>query len=277
MLLKGLGEVQSAPVPLQAAEMALIRLAYVSDLPTPGELVERLSGAAGPAPAAAPSQGAAPAPSNGGTPVEARAGSDRNPDRSYERGGPPPADSGPRASLARALPEALPEELPDELVVPRYEPLEAPAEAPPASETLQPQSFAEAVALVRDGGESILANHLMNDVHLVRFEPGRIEMRVTEAAPPNLAPRFGAVLEKACGNRWVITISQEAGEASLREQQNAAEAERRAAVMQHPLVQALVETFPDAKLVARRDRVETDRAEQAPDDRTDSDRGADEG
>src|SRR3546814_9295934 len=35
MLLKGLGEVQAAPVPLQADEMALIRLAYVSDLPTP--------------------------------------------------------------------------------------------------------------------------------------------------------------------------------------------------------------------------------------------------
>src|SRR3546814_8346741 len=47
MLLKGLGEVQAAPVPLQAAEMALIRLAYVSDLPTPTELVERLSGVPG--------------------------------------------------------------------------------------------------------------------------------------------------------------------------------------------------------------------------------------
>ncbi len=277
MLLKGLGEVQSAPLPLQAAEMALIRLAYVSDLPTPGELVERLSGAAGSAPAAAPSQTAAPAPGNGssagGAPVEARGGPERSPDRSYERGGLPPADSGPRASLARALPKELPEELPEELVVPRYEPLEEPpAPAAGAAETAQPRSFAEAVALVRDCGESILANHLMNDVHLVRFEPGRIEMRVTEAAPPNLAPRFGAVLEKACGNRWVITISQEAGEASLREQQNAAETEKRAAVMQHPLVQAVVETFPDAKLVARRDRVE-----HVPDDRTDSDRGADEG
>src|SRR3546814_7741677 len=44
MLLKGLGEGQEAPVHLQAAEMALIRLDYVSDLPTPTEMVERLSG-----------------------------------------------------------------------------------------------------------------------------------------------------------------------------------------------------------------------------------------
>ncbi|MGC2522469.1 MAG: DNA polymerase III subunit gamma/tau, partial [Stellaceae bacterium] len=33
MLLKGLGEVQEAPSPIQAAEMVLVRLAYVADLP----------------------------------------------------------------------------------------------------------------------------------------------------------------------------------------------------------------------------------------------------
>src|SRR3546814_5435831 len=71
-----------------------------------------------------------------------------------------------------------------------------------------PESFAAAVALVREQGEGILANHLMDDVHLVRYEPGRVELRVTDAAPANLASRFGAILEKACGGRWVITIDR---------------------------------------------------------------------
>src|SRR4051812_25043645 len=44
MLLKGLGEAQYAPQPLAAVEMALIRLMHVADLPTPGDLVRRLSG-----------------------------------------------------------------------------------------------------------------------------------------------------------------------------------------------------------------------------------------
>ena len=39
MLLKGLEEVQVAPSPIQAAEMVLVRLAYVADLPAPAELV----------------------------------------------------------------------------------------------------------------------------------------------------------------------------------------------------------------------------------------------
>jgi DNA polymerase-3 subunit gamma/tau len=39
MLLKGIEEVQTAPSPGQAAEMVLIRLAYIADLPVPAELV----------------------------------------------------------------------------------------------------------------------------------------------------------------------------------------------------------------------------------------------
>src|SRR3546814_5430940 len=82
-------------------------------------------------------------------------------------------------------------------------------------------------------GEGILANHLMDDVHLVRYEPGRVALRVTDAAPANLARRFGAILEKACGGRWVINISQQQGDATLRQQARTAEAAKRAAVMQH--------------------------------------------
>jgi DNA polymerase-3 subunit gamma/tau len=140
-----------------------------------------------------------------------------------------------------------------------------------------PEGFAQAVALVREAGEGILANHLMDDVHLVRFEAGRIELRVTEAAPANLASRFGAVLEKACGGRWVITISQQAGTETLRQQAKADEAAKRAAVMQHPLVQAIIETFPEARLVARRERKAVPLHEPKPDDAdANPDEGADE-
>jgi DNA polymerase-3 subunit gamma/tau len=60
MLLKGVAEVQQEGVDRRAAaEMVLIRLAHVADLPTPGELVKRLTseGAADAAPRPAPSGG----------------------------------------------------------------------------------------------------------------------------------------------------------------------------------------------------------------------------
>src|SRR5262249_54172068 len=47
MLLKGLEEVQVAPSPIQAAEMVLVRLAYVADLPAPADLVRTMAAASG--------------------------------------------------------------------------------------------------------------------------------------------------------------------------------------------------------------------------------------
>ncbi len=58
ILLKSLGEVRAAPTPLAAAEMALIRLAYAADLPSPADLVKEVQGAPrGVASAVPPSSG----------------------------------------------------------------------------------------------------------------------------------------------------------------------------------------------------------------------------
>ncbi|NIA71296.1 DNA polymerase III subunit gamma/tau [Pelagibius litoralis] len=249
MLLKGLGEVQTAPIPLQAAEMALIRLAYASDLPSPAELVQRLTGEG----AAAGSPAASPA----GTGASQAAGSAAGPDASATPSAPPPvaaaverslpvSDAAPQAALAQPLVEAF-----DPQIQPQSQTEDA---APPSPAKDQPESFAAAVALVRAQRETILANHLMEDVHLVRFEPGRIEICVHDAAPPNLASRFAAALEKACDSRWIISISQEPGETTLREQEREEEAGKRAAVLEDPLVKSALEVFPEAELVARRDK-----------------------
>ena len=44
ILLKGHGEVQYSSVPLEAAEMVLVRLAHAADLPNPAELITRIEG-----------------------------------------------------------------------------------------------------------------------------------------------------------------------------------------------------------------------------------------
>ena len=224
MLLKGLGETRAAPAQRQAAEMVLIRLAYAADLPTPAELVERLQGT----PA-----GAGTAPSVTGTPAPAPAVAVSS-DRGEAPTGAP--SGGPRAALA---PQPMPEET--------AEPEAAPTPTSPA-----PTSFPEVVALARAQRETILANNLDNDVHLVRFEVGRIELRPSDRAPRNLAGRLGDFLQNATGARWVVSVSQEAGAPPLREQARAHEATLRDAALAHPLVQAAMQTFPGAKLVDRR-------------------------
>lgn len=69
MLLKGLEEVQQAPDRRAAAEMVLIRLAHVADMPTPGDILKRLESGG-----SMPAAGGAPAPTNGGGGLRAVAG-----------------------------------------------------------------------------------------------------------------------------------------------------------------------------------------------------------
>ncbi|HEX8443970.1 MAG TPA: DNA polymerase III subunit gamma/tau [Allosphingosinicella sp.] len=60
LLLKGLGEVNTAPLPLEAAEMALLRVIHASELPDPGALLGKLqNGEALPAPSPRTSAGRA--------------------------------------------------------------------------------------------------------------------------------------------------------------------------------------------------------------------------
>ncbi len=229
MLLKGLGETRNAPAPLQAAEMVLIRLAYASELPTPEDLVKRLSSEGKAAPAAG-RPGPAPAGETG--------------PRSMA---PPPAVPGPRTVLA---PQTAPEPLP----APSPEAAAEAAPEGPAKTRPAPASFAELVALVESEREAMLARHLTDDVHLVSFEPGRIEFRPGGEAPRDLAGRLGRLLQDWTGRRWVVSVSSEPGQETLRAQRAAADAKGREAALQDPLVQAVIDCFPGAKLVARRPR-----------------------
>ena len=223
MLLKGLGETRDAPAPLQAAEMVVVRLAHASDLPSPADLVAALQDGKG-----AAGTGAALRDSDGR-----------------------PAAGGPDgAATARALDAPSREDAPpapDQEPAPDPEPAALPAVAPP-------DSWRAVVALVRGRREVALANRLECDLHLVRFEPGRIEVRPGPDAPKTIVGRLSEVLSEWTGMRWVVAVSSAPGEPPLREALRTEERERRDAVLRDPLVKAVMETFPGAQLVGRRDK-----------------------
>jgi DNA polymerase-3 subunit gamma/tau len=188
--------------------MVLVRLAYVADLPAPGDLVKQLTGRGDPGGAGA----AAPAPRG---PATARQGL-----------------SGDAAGSA----------------APRLLPEDAPAPALP-----QPQSFLEVVELFDRQREAVLRAHLYAHAHLVRFEPGRIEFRPAVGAPRDLANRLGKLLGDWTGTRWVVSVSGDEGAPTLREQSEARALSLRNEAAQHPLVRAVLETFPGARIEAVRE------------------------
>ena len=97
------------------------------------------------------------------------------------------------------------------------------------------------------------------------FEPGRIELRPTEAAPRDLANRLGQLLSQWTGQRWLVSVSAEAGQPTLREAAELRERVLRSKAAQHPLVRAVLETFPGARIEAVRTRDEGDDTAPAPD------------
>jgi DNA polymerase-3 subunit gamma/tau len=121
----------------------------------------------------------------------------------------------------------------------------APSTATPAPD---PKSYEEVVALLQERREAILYAQLHNNVHLVRFEPGRLEIRPEPQAPANLANRLGALLGEWTGRRWVVAVSSEPGDPTLAQQKATGEAQARAAVEAHPLVQAAMKAFPGATI-----------------------------
>ncbi|MBV9735971.1 MAG: DNA polymerase III subunit gamma/tau [Acidisphaera sp.] len=213
MLLKGIGEVETAPDRRAAADMVLIRLCHVADLPTPGDLVRQIAD-----PTAAPVRPAVIPPSPGGG-VRAVAN------------GPPVA-----APLTAPMPA---EPVASEPVLSRPVPRLA--------------GFRDVVALVAERREPTLHAHLVHSVHLVRFAPGVIELRPQPEAPRNLAARLAALLLEATGTRWTIALSAAPGEPTLAEQGQAADAARRSAAADHPLVRAILDAFPGARIDAVHD------------------------
>lgn len=114
-------------------------------------------------------------------------------------------------------------------------------------------SFRDVAALVAARREPLLHGHLLHSVHCVRFAPPVIELRPEPAAPANLAARLAALLGEATGTRWTIALSTAPGEPTLAAQGDAADAARRDAASGHPLVRAILDAFPGARIAAVHD------------------------
>jgi DNA polymerase-3 subunit gamma/tau len=119
---------------------------------------------------------------------------------------------------------------------------------PAAAAPPNPRSFTEVVALFETKREARLVHHLMHHVHEVRCEPGLIEFRPEPKAPVDLAARLSELLGQWTGRRWIASVSSDAGKPTLVEQKAAQGDQLRSRAEADPLVQAILKTFPGAKL-----------------------------
>jgi DNA polymerase-3 subunit gamma/tau len=225
MLLKALDEVAAAPNAMMAAEMAVIRLTHVSELPSPEELLRKLKDTP---------QAPGPLPGGGGG---AGASMGHGPVGGGSQGGP----SGPVHAPVMAAPG------PTSGPVMRGD--GGAAAAPNVDQALARfPTFEHVVELIRANRDVKLLVEVEGNVRLAAYQPGRIEFAPTDNAPADLAQRLGSRLQAWTGNRWAVIIVNEAKAETIAERRDAKRLALVAEAKEHPLVQAVMTAFPKAEI-----------------------------
>jgi DNA polymerase-3 subunit gamma/tau len=227
MLLKGIGEVEAAGRPVDAAEMVLVRIAYAADLPTPDEAIRALGDSAR-------GNGASPTlPSSAGGGGMGGGAPAPRPELRAE------ASRGSRGPLASAAPAAAPAAMP----------LDEPIAQVSAEPMRAVKSFEDLIALAAEKRDLVMKSALERDVRLVAFEDGKLELALEGGARKTLIGDLSKKLADWTGRRWMVVVSTAAGQPSVRSQTETRKAELKDNVRGDPLVQAVLARFPGAEIV----------------------------
>ena len=215
MLLTALEEVSCAPNTMMAAEMAIIRLTHVADLPTPDELIRKLQNIPTSTPIAAAQ----------GKPCAPRVGLQTN---TIKTTGSQQAPSALQVKNTAGVTAALVVE--------------------PATDALANLAqFQDVLILIRNHRDVKLLVDVETTLRLISYSPGRIEFEPTENAPKDLAQRLGSRLQTWTGNRWAVSIGSN-GAKTIAEMRDAATTALTQIAKSHPLVQAVLIAFPKAEI-----------------------------
>ena len=233
LLLKGLAEVHAAPVPVQAAEMALLRIIHASALPDPADLVRKLTERGEESARELP-------PGDGGRGATML-------DRSETVSQPAPvipANAGTQRAAQPSGGALGPGDRRDD-----GENERAPTTIAPSL----PADFPALVALMEGSREPRLAHALAEQVRLVDYSPPVLTIIAPADLGPGFAAQLMAALTRATGARWTVTLARavdhDGGGPTLHEASAEREADERAAALADPRVRAILAAFPNATLL----------------------------
>jgi DNA polymerase-3 subunit gamma/tau len=136
--------------------------------------------------------------------------------------------------------------------------------APPPS-LANPKSFEEVVALAEEKRDLKLKHALSEQVRLVRFRPGHLELNPLPNAPKELGQDLMRKLKAWTGRVWIVALSGDEGALPLGVQRREREAREIERIRDHPDVKQVLQHFPGARIAAvRATASEEPRAPTAP-------------
>lgn len=228
ILNKGLEELKRAGDLLMSAEMALIRLAYTSTLPTPADIFKESGG--GETPPDKPVSRTTTTGGNGGGSYAGTA-----------------AYSGSSSSGAPVAVLSMPEPVAQaEVYAAPVTPHLSLAANNPAAEV---HTLEEMLALAERSREPAIYHFLFNHASVIEMKIGVLRISETPETTPEALKRVSQWLSRATDMGWQVTAAKEPGEPTLYERREAAKAAELKAAHEHANVAAIFELFPGAELV----------------------------
>jgi DNA polymerase-3 subunit gamma/tau len=126
----------------------------------------------------------------------------------------------------------------------------APSEDPAPVPELK--SFDDVVALAEAKRDLKLKHALLEQMRLVHFKPGNIEINPLPTAPRELGQELMRKLKAWTGRVWIVAVSDEPGAEPFGVQRRARDASEIETIREHPKVKEVLQHFPGARIAAVR-------------------------
>ena len=246
MLLKGLSELNISPMPMDALEMILIRVAYSANLPTPAELLEQVK------------------KNSNSIVIDTK--------ESFRAA---PEIKAPQAATQTVSQTA------EVISINKTVPVNAPqSEVSVQVQTASKQDngspcpftkIDELVQYLESHKKMLLLYALKNDVSIEEFGNWHIKLALSEKAQADFINNLQKVLQEATGRSWEIEIRKgPVGETLADKEMAAIEADKRSAA-ENPLVKAILSEFKGAKIDTITRKVSSSETSESNDENDDED------
>ena len=192
MILKASSETKNFSKPLAALEMAIIRMSYISDLPTPDEIIKKIEG---------------------------------NKTESSEKKSP----NSEVNNIIKVAPTVSVKPVQQEKIIQE-------------NSEIDPKSFEDIIEFVKLNKNIRLQYDLENNVSLVSFEKGKIELNILNNDEKILFT-LSNKLQEWTNEKWLIVSSSEQGQKTIKEVRDDDKFELQLLIKEHPIYKKAIMEF----------------------------------
>ena len=199
MILKASSEIKNFSKPLAALEMAIIRMSYISDLPTPDEIIKKIEG------------------------NKTELSEKKSPNSELN------STNSEANSTMKVVPAVSVKPIQQEKIIEE-------------NSEFDPKSFEDIIELVRLNKNIRLQYDLENNVSLVSFEKGKIELNILNNDEKILFT-LSNKLQEWTNEKWLIVSSSAQGQKTIKEVRDNDKFELQTLIKEHPIYKKAIMEF----------------------------------